>query len=491
MEIKLPIKKWRLSYLVFALLVIAQANIYAQPTVSAGRCDFKDGEFYIEVNKNINAIALKNFIIKYDLGDLDLKNVIEKNRVDTLKKLGWKIQSNTKEKLIITRPLFGASDLSNPVNGIINTEKHPTIAELFPAVSDDIVYGYNKFKNKSPFFTTNSSVRFFMKKNLAAKKVMLAGSFNNWSPDNLPMTKTDSGWIADVKLGPGKYWYKFVSDGEWMYDSDNLLRENDGIGNINSVFYRESKTFKLDGNSGANKVYVAGSFNHWRPHELQMSKTSDGWILPVYLAEGTHTYKFVVDNNWIADVKNTERLPDSHGGYNSVIRIGKPYVFKLKGYTNAKQVTLSGSFNDWRPDELLMKKTGGGWELPYTLGPGNHEYKFIVDEKWIPDPANPLTVTSADNIINSYLIIGANYTFRLKGKSNAKKVYLAGDFNNWSPNSLPMKHEGDEWTYSVHLSIGKHKYKFIVDGNWILDPGNKQWEQNEYGNGNSVIWIEK
>ena len=65
---------------------------------------------------------------------------------------------------------------------------------------------------------------------------------------------------------------------------------------------------------------------------------------------------------------NPDRYPNEWGEYNSVIRIGKPYIFKLDGYTDAKQVVLSGSFNKWRRDELLMKKTGKGWEFPYTLG---------------------------------------------------------------------------------------------------------------------------
>ena len=132
-----------------------------------------------------------------------------------------------------------------------------------------------------------------------------------------------------------------------------------------------------------------------------------------------------------------------------------------------------------------MKKTPTGWELPYAVGPGNYEYKFIVDGKEIADPANNVTTNKG----NSYLVMEPNYTFRLKGYKNAKAVFLAGDFNDWSPTALAMIREGDEWIYRVHLSPGKHRYKFIVDGKWITDPSNRQWEQNELGNGNSVIWI--
>ena len=132
-----------------------------------------------------------------------------------------------------------------------------------------------------------------------------------------------------------------------------------------------------------------------------------------------------------------------------------------------------------------MKKTGTGWELSYTVGPGNHQYHFIVDNKVVTQS------NAAENPGNSYFIIEPNYTFRLKGFKDAKTIFLAGDFNDWSANTFAMKRVGDEWLLNVHLYQGKHLYKFIVDGKWILDPVNKLWEQNEYNTGNSVFWMEK
>ena len=240
-----------------------------------------------------------------------------------------------------------------------------------------------------------------------------------------------------------------------MADPDNLIRENDGLGNINSVFFRPTKVFRLRAFEGARSVYLAGSFNNWRPRELQMKHTQSGWELPLYLTEGPNTYKFIVDGQWYADESNPSHLPDGTGGFNSVMVIGKPYRFLLRGFQNAKTVFLSGSFNNWRPDELQMKKTAGGWELPYVLGPGNYEYKFRVDGVWMQDPANPAAGKNNDN---SFLIIDPNYTFRLKGYAEARNVFLAGDFNDWKPTALAMKRVGDEWIFSVHLAVGKHRY---------------------------------
>lgn len=461
------------------VLLFAQKPV-KKYTVSAGR-------MYIEITKDISLASLDSFITQFDLQELYLKDFIRRNLKDSLQKKGWKIEKNNEAGFVISKPVGSFDAINNPVDRIIFTEKHPTFAERFPSTNNGIVYGYNRFKNHFPFEQTDYTVTFFLKNFNKADRVMLAGSFNDWKPNDLSMQKTDSGWISRVKLKPGKYWYKFIVDGRWRADDDNYLKENDGLGNINSVLFVTNAVFFLKGHEDARNVSLAGSFNQWRAKDLAMTKTTGGWILPLYLAEGTHVYKFVVDDKWYRDETNKNQLPDGVGSFNSFVTLGKPHVFKLNGFKNAKEVRLTGSFNDWRPFELPMQKTSTGWELPYVIGPGNYEYKFWVDGSMIADPANPSTVSNG----NSLLIINPNYTFRLKGYAAAKKVALAGDFNNWNPGSLIMKREGDEWVFPVHLSIGKHRYKFIVDGQWILDPFNKLWEQNEHNTGNSIVWIDK
>lgn len=445
----------------------------------------------IEISKQIKESTLDSFVSQFNLTDLDLKYFIKTSRPDSLQKLGWTIDANDANHVIISKPLMAADVLNNPADRILFAEKQASFAARFPAVSNSIRYGYNRFRNKAPFRTKDAVVTFFLRNHQNARNVQLAGSFTNWQYNALSMTRTDSGWKIPVKLGAGKFWYKFIIDGEWSVDTDNQLKEADGEGNINSVFYNTNTVFALNGFNNAKRVYLTGSFNNWAERELSMVKTETGWQLPLYLAKGTHTYRFIVDGQWMADPSNRERLPNEFNDYNSVIRIGKPFLFKLNGYTGAKQVVLSGSFNRWRENELYMTKTATGWELPYVLGPGNYQYKFIVDGQWITDPANPLTVSNNHVKGNSYLIIDPNYQFQLKGFANAKAVYLAGDFNDWSPNTLALQRQGDKWVVPVHLSAGKHLYKFIVDGQWIRDPNNKLWEQNENGTGNSIIWMDK
>lgn len=53
----------------------------------------------------------------------------------------------------------------------------------------------------------------------------------------------------------------------------------------------------------------------------------------------------------------------------------------------------------------------------------------------------------------------------------AQHVSIIGEFNNWSPNSNPMKRQPDGgWIAQVPLTHGHHQYVFLVDGVRTLDP---------------------
>lgn len=87
-----------------------------------------------------------------------------------------------------------------------------------------------------------------------------------------------------------------------------------------------------------------------------------------------------------------------------------------------------------------------------------------------------------------------------KGRSNgtvrfsfiqdgARKVQVAGDFNNWDPQSLRKQKDGT-FTLNLELAPGTYEYKFIIDGTWTVDPDNSAWALNPYGTLNSVAVIE-
>ncbi|HWS90609.1 MAG TPA: hypothetical protein VN282_26815 [Pyrinomonadaceae bacterium] len=82
-----------------------------------------------------------------------------------------------------------------------------------------------------------------------------------------------------------------------------------------------------------------------------------------------------------------------------------------------------------------------------------------------------------------------NTTFRLKGYAEASLVVLTGSFNNWNQSQLLFAREGDEWVCRVDLDPGVYQYKFIVDGDWLLDPSNPDTAEDEAGNVNNVLEV--
>jgi chromosome partitioning protein len=74
---------------------------------------------------------------------------------------------------------------------------------------------------------------------------------------------------------------------------------------------------------------------------------------------------------------------------------------------------------------------------------------------------------------------------------DAKRVLIAGDFNNWTPMSTPLMTNGvpDRWVARLPLEPGRYRYRFVVDGKWVTDPNNNYVETNEYGELNNVVEV--
>lgn len=70
----------------------------------------------------------------------------------------------------------------------------------------------------------------------------------------------------------------------------------------------------------------------------------------------------------------------------------------------AKQVCVAGSFNNWKPETSpLIPKDDGRWVGDLAIKPGRHEYLFVVDGQWVPDPNAKETVQNPFGGLNSIL----------------------------------------------------------------------------------------
>ena len=79
-------------------------------------------------------------------------------------------------------------------------------------------------------------------RNAEAADVRIAGDFNGWIPDrnvqsHIQTDGNDRVWTKVMLLSPGTYEYRYVVDGEWCTDPDNLDHTPGPMGQPNSVLH--------------------------------------------------------------------------------------------------------------------------------------------------------------------------------------------------------------------------------------------------------------
>jgi len=78
----------------------------------------------------------------------------------------------------------------------------------------------------------------------------------------------------------------------------------------------------------------------------------------------------------------------------------------------------------------------------------------------------------------------AHFAFYAPG---ARRISLAGDFNNWDVEGFKMKRDSKgTWKATINLEPGRYEYRFWVDGVWHDDPNAQERVDNPFGSQNCV-----
>jgi 1,4-alpha-glucan branching enzyme len=80
--------------------------------------------------------------------------------------------------------------------------------------------------------------------------------------------------------------------------------------------------------------------------------------------------------------------------------------------------------------------------------------------------------------------IAISFSVRAPG---ARSVAVAGSFSNWDL-KIMLSSCGD-WQTTILLPPGRYEYRFIVDGQWLLDPAAKETSKNQLGSLNSILRV--
>jgi hypothetical protein len=76
----------------------------------------------------------------------------------------------------------------------------------------------------------------------------------------------------------------------------------------------------------------------------------------------------------------------------------------------------------------------------------------------------------------------------------ARRVAVAGDFNRWDADATPLTRErgSREWSVTLALRDGEHRYAFVVDGTrWVPDPRAERSATGEAGRIYSLLNVSR
>ncbi len=121
-----------------------------------------------------------------------------------------------------------------------------------------------------------------------------------------------------------------------------------------------------------------------------------------------------------------------------------------------------------------------------------HDFQGLVQE--VLDGEQELKKRSFDDAYPSqpfYLEKDAkDVIFRVDAPPDAR-VQIAGDFNAWQPEPLKYRdHFGKQsWQKHIALESGTYQYKYLVNGEWMVDPKNERMVADDMGNHNSLVKV--
>lgn len=80
-------------------------------------------------------------------------------------------------------------------------------------------------------------------------------------------------------------------------------------------------------------------------------------------------------------------------------------------------------------------------------------------------------------------------TFELPSCLWADRIFVVGDFNDWSRTATPMQQARDgAWQATLELEIGRdYEFRYLIDGAWHTDYHADASRINAFGSENSVV----
>jgi hypothetical protein len=333
---------------------------------------------------------------------------------------------------------------------------------------------------------------------VSANGVHLAGSFQGWSPNTTAMTDPDGDGVYTVTLdvtASNTHNFKYINGDAWTGNEivPSACGLNDGFGGFNRTVSVATTDLILPivcfgSCDNCPAPIVAGCTNNAACNYNAAANQDDGscWIIG----------NACDDNN----VQTTNDLVDA--SCNCVGTLAEPTMVILRvDMTNqtvdAAGVFVAGSFNSWDATATQLSEYQPGlYQGVLFAYPGeNIQYKFLNGNTWAGTEIVPGTcgVDDGSGNINRSLNIGTSaitadlvcfnecaacvpipmstVTFQVDMSNttvSSNGVYIAGDFQGWSPNGSEMTNTaGSLYTFTTNIPTGTTIYfKYVNGGDW-------------------------
>ncbi len=297
----------------------------------------------------------------------------------------------------------------------------------------------------------------FSYKNMNARFVYIAGTFNGWDKSQYPLRMNDNGvWSIRFRIPKGTYQYKYFVDNIWIEDPNNPGTEVDQLGQkisqikISDDFIETNKRphpidvipykFKYYNAHLPSKIKISviGSFNDWDEtlHVMSDPDQDKVWECIAYLKPGNYYYRFKVRNEVFLDPYNTKQKKWEDGQPASFIEIFQPperkfikFVYKNTKNRDIQNISIVGDFNNWTPNNNLLEwdVQNKYWYTIIDLPTGKYKYRyFINDNIWENDTSNPDNAVDKQGVTCSLVLVGITNRPKLSNRKVEPTVTHGG-----------------------------------------------------------------
>ena len=161
-------------------------------------------------------------------------------------------------------------------------------------------------------------------------RVALSGNFWKWTR-RVDLKKSAYGLFyifVPLDLKKGVYHYRYIVNGIWVNDPQQVYFVNDGYGTRMSTFKLKKDIHKqlifprslgkgvfrfVLKDKGYKKVSLVGTRNNWDPYVEPLKKKSGRWVLDIKMDPRKTFYLFWVDGKTILDPANPNVAHRPHG----------------------------------------------------------------------------------------------------------------------------------------------------------------------------------